>query len=92
MQQILIESYKQTELAKKVQTATSRIKKDKWLYIPIKIETAQTRANKKWFTVRYVRAKDILDYLKVFQDVWRKAESFSELKWWHYISRKHKER
>ena len=45
-------------------TPYSRIDKDRDFFIPIKIITAQSRATKRWFTVRYVKVKDIKDYLK----------------------------
>jgi hypothetical protein len=43
----MIKSYNRTELSKLERTPYSRILKDKDLYIPIKIETAQSRATKK---------------------------------------------
>lgn len=64
MQTNLLKSYNKTELSEKENTPYSRIDKDKWLYIPIKIETAQTRIQKKWYTVRYVRTEDVKNYLQ----------------------------
>ena len=59
----IIESYNQTELSKKMRTPYSRIVKDKHLYIPVRIVTAQSRATKRGYTVRYIRRNDILKYL-----------------------------
>ena len=60
----MIQSYNKTDLSKKEKIAYSRILKDKDLYIPIKIETAQSRATKKWYTLRYVKTEDIIKYLE----------------------------
>lgn len=60
----IIESYSKTKLSLLEKTPYSRILKDKDLYIPIKIETAQSRATKKWYTIRYVRTEDIVKYLE----------------------------
>lgn len=63
MQEDLIKAYNQTELSEEDKTPYSRIKKDKHLYIPIKIETAQSRATDRWYTVRYIKMKDIREYI-----------------------------
>lgn len=60
----IVESYNKTELAEMENTPYSRISKDKDFFIPIKIITAQSRATKRWFTVRYVKVKDVKEYLK----------------------------
>lgn len=60
----IVESYNQTELSELENTPHSRIKKDKDYYIPIKIINAQSRATKRWYTVRYVKTADIKEYLK----------------------------
>jgi hypothetical protein len=59
----MIESFNKTELSKLEWTPYSRIEKDVDLFIPIKIETAQSRATKRWYTVRYVRTDDVVKYL-----------------------------
>lgn len=59
----MIKSYNKTELSKLEKTPYSRIDKDKDLYFPIKIETAQSRATAKWYTIRYIRKNDILKYM-----------------------------
>ena len=59
----LIESYNQTELSKEVKTPISRIKKDTDLYIPVKINTAQARATKRGYSVRYIKKSDVIDYI-----------------------------
>ena len=60
----IVESYNKTELSWMENTPYSRIDKDKDYYIPIKIITAQSRATKRWYTIRYVKADDIKKYLK----------------------------
>lgn len=60
----LVESYNQIDLSKDVGTPVSRIKKDKDKYIPIKIITAQTRATDRGYSVRYVKVKDVEQYLR----------------------------
>ena len=60
----MIESYSKTDLSEMVKTPYSRIDKDRDLYIPVKIVTAQSRATKKGYTVRYMKADDIRDYLE----------------------------
>jgi len=60
----IVESYNITELSEMENTPYSRIHKDKDYYIPIKIITAQSRATKRWYTVRYVKAEDIKQYMK----------------------------
>lgn len=60
----IIESYNKTDLSEIERTPYSRIDKDKDLYIPIKIITAQSRATERWYTIRYVKAEDIKEYLK----------------------------
>ena len=60
----MIKSYSKTELSKEENTPYSRIDKDKDLYIPIKIETAQSRATAKWYTVKYVKTEDIKKYIE----------------------------
>lgn len=58
-----LESYNKTDLSIMEQTPYKRIMKDKHLYIPVKIVNAQSRATKKWYTVRYIKVKDIEKYL-----------------------------
>lgn len=60
----MIESYNKTELSEMERTPYSRIDKDKDMYIPVKIITAQSRATKKWYTVRYLKTEDVKEYLK----------------------------
>lgn len=61
----IVESYNITELSQMENTPYSRIHKDKDYYIPVKIITAQSRATKRWYTIRYIRAEDVKQYLKV---------------------------
>jgi hypothetical protein len=58
----MIQSYNKTDLCKLAKTPYSRIWKDSDLYIPIKIENAQSRATAKWYTIRYIMRKDIIKY------------------------------
>lgn len=60
----MIKSYNRTELSKLEKIPYWRTIKDKDLYIPIKIETAQSRATSKWYTLRYVKTEDIIKYLE----------------------------
>lgn len=60
----IVESYNKTELSWMERTPYSRISKDKDFFIPIKIITAQSRATKRWYTVRYIKVKDVKEYLK----------------------------
>lgn len=60
----IVKSYNKKELAELDNTFYSRIDKDKDLYIPIKIITAQTRTQKKWYSVRYVKTSDIMRFLQ----------------------------
>lgn len=64
MQQEIVESYNQTELSKMDNKDRRRIKAEKSEYMPIKIVTAQSRATKKWYTVRYVKIEDVKNYIK----------------------------
>lgn len=64
MQMEIIESYNKTELSEMENTPYSRIDKDKDFFIPVKIITAQSRATKRWYTVRYIKMKDVKEYLK----------------------------
>lgn len=59
----MIKSYNRTELSKLEKIPYWRTIKDIDLYIPIKIETAQSRATAKWYTVRYLRRQEIEEYL-----------------------------
>ena len=59
----MIKSYNRTELSKMEKIPYWRTIKDKDLYIPVKIETAQSRATDKWYAVRYLRRKEIEEYL-----------------------------
>lgn len=59
----IVESYNQKDLSNGVNTPVSRIKKDKDLYIPIKIDTAQSRATKRGYSVRYVKKDDVIEYI-----------------------------
>lgn len=59
----IVESYNQKDLSNGVNTPVSRIKKDKDLYIPIKIDTAQSRATKRGYSVRYVKREDVIEYI-----------------------------
>ena len=59
----IVESYNQKDLSSGVNTPVSRIKKDKDLYIPIKIDTAQSRATKRGYSVRYVKKEDVIEYI-----------------------------
>ena len=67
----IVESYNQTELSTMENTPYGRIHKDRDYYIPIKITTAQSRATKRGYTVRYVKAEDIKAYLKANKHVRR---------------------
>lgn len=67
----IVESYNQTELSELEWTPHSRIKKDKDYYIPIKITTAQSRATKRGYTVRYIKTSDIKEYLKANKNIKR---------------------
>jgi len=60
----LVESYNITELSAKENTPYNRIHRDRDLYIPIKILTAQSRATKRGYTIRYVKATDVKQYLE----------------------------
>lgn len=59
----MITSYNKTELSRLERTPYSRIDKDRDLYFPIRIESAQSRATAKWYTVRYVRKEDVMKYI-----------------------------
>lgn len=60
----IVESYNKTELSEMENTPYSRIDKDKDYYIPVKITTAQSRATKKWYTIRYIKTEDVKKYLE----------------------------
>lgn len=60
----IVESYNIKELSLLQKTPYNRIKIDKDYYIPVKFITAQSRATKRWYTIRYVKAKDIKDWLE----------------------------
>lgn len=64
MQTKIIESYNRTEMSKNAKTPYSRIVKDTDLYIPIKIETAQSRATARWYTIRYIKTEDVVKYME----------------------------
>ena len=71
MQMKIVEAYNITELSWMEKTPYDRIKIDKDLYIPIKIVTAQSRATKRWYTVRYIKSKDVEKYLKENKNIRR---------------------
>lgn len=64
LQMEIIESYNKTELAEMENTPYSRITKDRDFFIPVKIITAQSRATKRGYTIRYIKVKDVKEYLK----------------------------
>lgn len=71
----IIESYNKTELSDMENTPYSRVDKDKNKFIPIKITTAQSRATKRWYTIRYVKTDDIKEFInknKHIKRYWRK--------------------
>lgn len=67
----IVESFNVTELSEMEHTPYARIKIDKDYYIPIKIVTAQSRATKRWYTIRYVKTKDIKKYLEQHNNIRR---------------------
>lgn len=64
MQMEIVESFNITELSEREKTPYDRIKIDRDLYIPVKIRTAQSRATKRGYTIRYIKTKDVEKYLK----------------------------
>lgn len=72
MQMEIIESYNKTELSGMENTPRSRIDKDKHLYIPVKIVTAQSRATQRWYTVRYMKTKDVEKFIENHKKTWKK--------------------
>ena len=67
MQEEFVESYNKTDLSQKEKTPYSRIDKDKYKYIPIKIVTAQSRATDRGYTLRYIRVEDVENWTKNHQ-------------------------
>ena len=67
----IVESYNIKELSKLQKTPYNRIKIDKDYYIPVKIITAQSRATKRWYSVRYIKAEDVKKYLEVHKNIKR---------------------
>lgn len=55
--------YSQTELGKLKGVNRHRIVTDKHAFIPVKVEDAQTRNNKKWYSVRYLDMTEVKYYI-----------------------------
>lgn len=59
----IIESYNQKEMADLEWIRRQKIAEDNVNYIKIKVRTAQSRATWRWYSIRYVRKKDLARYL-----------------------------
>ena len=59
-----LELFKATELAERLGVHRKRIPADRWLYIPVKINTTKTKTNPDGTGYRYIAVKDIKNYLR----------------------------
>lgn len=59
----MIESYNQKELADLEKMRRQKIAEDNENYIRIKVRTAQSRTTARWYSIRYIRKKDLTRYL-----------------------------
>lgn len=75
-----INSYNQTELWRIEWKHRKRIWKEKDIYLPIKIVTAQSRATKKWYTVRFIKIDDVKEFLKENKPILKNKKTISKVK------------
>ena len=65
---MMIKSYKLTELAKLLNIGRSTIKNHPEEFIPVQINTYETKRSGRWYGIRYILTGNVLVYL-LEQDV-----------------------